>query len=84
MTPKRALLVIDIQNDYFPGGRWELAGMDKAAANAARLIESARAAGEPVVHVRHEFLSADAPFFAPGSDGARIHPAVAPDRKSVV
>ena len=85
MTTKRALLVIDIQNDYFPGGRWELAGMDKAAANAARLIESARAAGEPVVHVRHEFQSADAPFFAPGSDGARIHPAVAPaDGETVV
>lgn len=71
---KRALLVIDIQNDYFPGGRWTLAGIDDAADNAARVIAAARAAGDLVVHVRHEFRTADAPFFAPGSKGAEIHP----------
>jgi nicotinamidase-related amidase len=31
-----------------------------------------------VIHVRHEFPSADAPFFVPGSEGAEIHPQVAP------
>ncbi|SIO35825.1 Nicotinamidase-related amidase [Singulisphaera sp. GP187] len=70
---KRALIVIDIQNDYFPAGRWELSGMETAADNAARLLAAARAAGDLVVHVRHEFPTADAPFFAPGSAGAQIH-----------
>ena len=64
---KRALVLIDIQNDYFPGGRWPLDGIDAAANNAAELLAAARAAGDLVVHVRHEFPSADAPFFAPGS-----------------
>src|SRR5688572_26982916 len=74
--PKRALVLIDIQNDYFPGGKWTLSGINAAADNAARLLAAARAAGDLVVHVRHEFPSADAPFFAPGSQGAKIHPKV--------
>ena len=74
--PKRALVLIDIQNDYFPGGKWTLSGIESAADNAARVLAAARAAGDLVVHVRHEFPTADAPFFAPGSDGAQIHPKV--------
>ena len=74
----RALLVIDLQNDYFSDGRWPLAGIEEAAANAARLIAAARSVGDLVVHVRHEFPTPDAPFFAPGSDGARTHPSVQP------
>jgi hypothetical protein len=74
--PKRALVLIDIQNDYFPGGKWTLRGIDAAAENAAKLLAAARAAGDLVVHVRHEFPTADAPFFAPGSEGAKIHPKV--------
>ena len=75
-VPKRALVLIDIQNDYFPGGKWTLSGIESAADNAARVLAAARAAGDLVVHVRHEFPTADAPFFAPGSDGAKIHPKV--------
>lgn len=74
--PKRALVLIDIQNDYFPGGKWALRGMELAADNASKLLAAARAAGDLVIHVRHEFQSADAPFFAPGSEGAKIHPKV--------
>ncbi len=74
--PKRALVLIDIQNDYFPGGKWTLSGIESAADNAARVLAAARAAGDLVVHVRHEFPTADAPFFAPGSGGAQIHPKV--------
>jgi nicotinamidase-related amidase len=77
-VPKRALIVIDIQNDYFPGGKWALSGIDAAADNAARVLEAARNAGDLIVHVRHEFPTADAPFFAPGSFGAEIHAKVKP------
>jgi len=45
-----------------------------AADNAARILAAARAAGDLVVHVRHEFPTADAPFFTPGSAGAQSHP----------
>lgn len=74
---KHALIIIDIQNDYFPGGKWTLSGVEAAADNAARALAAARAKGDLVVHVRHEFESADAPFFVPGSEGARIHSKVA-------
>jgi len=73
MMPKRALVLIDVQNDYFPGGKWPLSGIESAADNAARLLAKARAMGDLVVHVRHEFTTADAPFFTPGSEGAKIH-----------
>jgi nicotinamidase-related amidase len=66
-------VLIDVQNDYFPGGKWPLSGIESAANNAANLLAAARSAGDLVVHVRHEFPTADAPFFAPGSDGAKIH-----------
>lgn len=69
----RALILIDIQNDYFPGGLWTLSGMEGAADNAARLLAHARKTGDLVVHVRHEFPTSDAPFFVPGSPGAAIH-----------
>jgi nicotinamidase-related amidase len=71
--PKRALVLIDVQNDYFPGGKWPLSGIESAADNAAKLLAAARAAGDLVVHVRHEFPTADAPFFTPGSEGAKTN-----------
>ena len=72
--PKRGLIIIDVQNDYFPGGKWPLVNIESAAANAAKLMQRVRADGDLVIHVRHEFPRADAPFFAPGSEGAKLHP----------
>jgi nicotinamidase-related amidase len=73
---KRALIIVDLQNDYFPGGKWTLTGIEAAAANAARLLQSARAAGHLVVHVCHESPKSDAAFFVAGSEGAAIAPQV--------
>lgn len=70
-----ALIVVDIQNDYFPGGKWPLVGADAAADNAVKVIEAARDAGNMIVFIRHE-SGADTPFFTPGSEGARLHPKV--------
>ncbi|HCR1545524.1 Isochorismatase [Pseudomonas putida] len=76
MSGKRALIVVDIQNDYFPGGLWTLSGVEAAAAKAAQVMAAFRESGDLVVHIRHEFTSMDAPFFRPGSEGAQIHPSV--------
>lgn len=76
MSGKKALIVVDIQNDYFPGGMWTLNQTDAAAAKAAQVITAFRESGDLVVHIRHEFTSQDAPFFRPGSEGAQIHPSV--------
>jgi nicotinamidase-related amidase len=73
-----ALLLIDIQNDYFAGGRMPLEGMDRAAANARSLLESFRARRLPVIHVRHLSTRPGAGFFVPGTPGADISPQVAP------
>lgn len=72
------LLLIDFQNDYFPDGRRELERADRAVSNAAELLNAFRERGLPVVHIRHEFPGADAPFFQPGSEGAKTHQLVAP------
>ena len=74
----RTLLIIDIQNDYFEGGAHPLVSPEAAAANAARLLDSHRQDGQPVVHVQHVWDAPDAAFFAPGTHGVEIHPLVAP------
>jgi nicotinamidase-related amidase len=73
-----ALLLIDIQNDYFPGGAMELVGQEPAAAQAARLLASFRAKALPVFHVQHLATRPGATFFVPDTAGAAIHPSVAP------
>ncbi|MCE9669825.1 cysteine hydrolase [Myxococcus stipitatus] len=73
-----ALLLIDIQNDYFPGGRFELDRMEAAAAQARAALDFFRERGLPLVHVRHESLQPGATFFLPGTPGAQLHPQVAP------
>ncbi len=74
----RALVIVDIQKDYFPDGAHPLEGPEEAAGAAKRLLESFRVAGEPVVHVRHLWDEEDATFMRPGTDGVEIHPDVAP------
>ncbi|MDD0841235.1 cysteine hydrolase family protein [Pseudomonas sp. Gutcm_11s] len=76
MSGKKALIVVDIQNDYFPGGLWTLSKVEAAAAKAAQVIAAFRDSGDLVVHIRHEFTSQDAPFFRPNSEGAQLHASV--------
>ena len=75
---KTALILIDIQNDYFDDGLMPLEGMNAASANAARLLAGARARKDPVFHIRHIASSAEAPFFRPGTVGSEIHESVRP------
>jgi nicotinamidase-related amidase len=49
-----ALLVIDIQNFYFPGGRSELVEPVRAAEKAAIAIAYARKENNPVIFVQHK------------------------------
>ena len=73
-----ALLIIDIQNDYFPGGAMELAGSVEAGAKAGELIEAFRGKGLPVIHVQHISTRPGASFFVPDTKGVEIHASVAP------
>ena len=76
--PDTALLVIDIQNDYFPGGAMELEGADAAGAKAGDAICRFRDKSMPVIHVRHLSVRPGSTFFLPGTRGAEIHEAVKP------
>ena len=76
--PDTALVIIDIQNDYFPGGAMELEGADAAGAKARQAIERFRKEGLPIFHVRHLSIRPGATFFIPGTPGAEIHESVAP------
>ena len=53
LSQRSALLMIDIQDFYFPGGRSPLVEPEKAAQNAARLLVHFREKKLPVIHVRH-------------------------------
>jgi nicotinamidase-related amidase len=74
----RGLLIIDIQRDYFPGGAFPLVEPDAAAIATRRLLDAFRAAGEPVLHLKHVWDAPDATFMRPGTDGVELHPLVAP------
>jgi nicotinamidase-related amidase len=76
--PDTALLIIDIQNDYFPGGAMELEGADAAGTKASSAIKRFREEGKPVIHVRHLSVRPGSTFFLPGTKGAEIHPSVSP------
>ena len=74
--PKRAVLVVDLQNEYWPDGNYPLKDIEAAAANAARVMDHARGRGDLVVNIRHEMPGG--PIFVPGSKGVDINAAVLP------
>ncbi|MBP1665079.1 MAG: isochorismatase hydrolase [Bacteroidetes bacterium] len=73
-----ALIIIDIQNDYFEGGTAQLVNPDKASVNAKLLLEQFRNRKLPVVHIQHIANRPDATFFIPDTKGAEIHINVKP------
>ncbi len=77
-SPKTALILVDIQNDYFPGGKNELHGSLEAGSQAGRLLEHFRRLGWDIVHIQHLSIRPGARFFLPGTSGAEIHASVQP------
>ncbi|AYC33635.1 cysteine hydrolase [Pseudomonas cavernae] len=76
-SPKRALIVIDVQNEYVTGNLLiEYPDVNQSLANIARAMDAATAAGIPVVLVQH-LAPETSPIFARGSQGAELHPLVA-------
>jgi nicotinamidase-related amidase len=80
----RALVVVDVQNEYFTGRLpIEFPPVDSSLANIGRAIDAANVAGVPVVVIQHD-TPAGAPIFATGSDTWTLHPAVAAREHAVV
>lgn len=77
MTAKRALLVIDVQNEYVTGALpIEYPPLSTSLPNIGRAIDAAVAAGLPVILVQHS-TPAGFPVFSEGTDGWQLHPEVA-------
>lgn len=75
---KRALIVVDLQNEYEASGKLPLEKLDQAVANAKRVLTAARDRKEMIVHIRHETPGSDDAPFAIGTSGTEIIAAVAP------
>jgi nicotinamidase-related amidase len=81
---KRAFIIVDIQNDYFPGGKMELVGMEKAANKAQYALELFRAENLPIFHIQHLSNRAGATFFLPETHGVEIHESVTPKGGEII
>ena len=77
-SAKRALIVIDLQNDYFPGGKLPLWNADATLERIEAAIERANALSIPVILVQHlvDTSKGPAPFFGAGTPGVQIHPRI--------
>lgn len=76
-SPRRALLVIDVQNEYFTGNfQIEYPPTTISLNNIGLAMDAASAAGVPVIVVQHE-LPEGAPIFSRGSQGWQLHPEIA-------
>lgn len=76
-------LVVDIQNDYFPGGAMPLYHPEEAQENAYQALKHARQAHWPCIIVQHIAARPDAIFFKPGTHGAEIHPDFSPEADDI-
>ncbi|MGE7623904.1 cysteine hydrolase family protein [Viridibacillus sp. NPDC096237] len=77
---KKALLIIDIQNDYFAGGKMELHKPLEAAQQAKEVLTWFRDKEYPIFHIQHFSNRSDATFFLPNTKGAEIHDLVLPKK----
>jgi nicotinamidase-related amidase len=80
----KALLLVDIQKDYFENGKSQLFEAERAAFQASKLVELFRKEGLPVIHVQHVNISEGATFFVPDTEGVQIHSSVFPNPEEVV
>ena len=74
---KTALLIIDVQNDYFPNGNCELFQSELALKEVKRLQNFFRKKELPVYFIQH-ISDKQASFFVPDSFGAEIHNEISP------
>ena len=78
MDTKKALIIIDIQNDYFEEGANPLIGSLEASINAKNLLNDFREKSLPVVHIQHFSTRAGSTFFISNTKGVEIHKNVLP------
>ncbi len=83
MTHMQALLIIDVRNDYFPGGRCALHRSEAALSAVLALERYFHAHGLPTFYMQH-IAAADGEFFLPDTVGAALHPDLNPCAEEVL
>jgi nicotinamidase-related amidase len=79
-----ALLLLEIQNDYFPNGRIPLEKSLEASAKAQLILQAHRDKKLPVVHVQHISTHPDAAYLLPCTKGAEFYSAVMPAKNETI
>ncbi|WNO09943.1 cysteine hydrolase family protein [Teredinibacter sp. KSP-S5-2] len=84
-----ALVLIDLQNDYFSSGKFPLWNVEQTLESCLSAIEKANNNAMPIILVKHVVHSdsGGAPFFNEGTEGVNIPPDIlshAPDALVVV
>ncbi|WP_313344561.1 cysteine hydrolase family protein [Sedimentibacter sp.] len=75
---KKALLIIDVQNDYFDNGAYPLSNANMAAKNIQGVLGKFRAEEDLVVFIKHINMKESATFFKPKTLGSEIYKAIEP------
>ncbi|WP_419765903.1 MAG: cysteine hydrolase family protein [Arcobacter sp.] len=80
----KALIIIDIQNDYFEGGACELVNPIEASLKAKKVLEYFRQKDMPIFHIQHINIKDGATFFLPNTKGVEIHENVKPKEDEII
>ena len=75
---KSALVIIDVQNDYFEGGKCELVNPLQALDNIEKALKSFRENSQTIIHVQHINSDNSINYFFPDTYGVKIHDRIAP------
>ena len=81
---KTALLLLEIQNDYFPNGRIPLEKSLEASSKAQSVLKMYREKKFPVIHVQHISTQPDATYFLPCTKGADFYASVQPQKGEMI
>ncbi|MFW1799247.1 cysteine hydrolase family protein [Acinetobacter nematophilus] len=79
-----ALLVIDVQNDYFPQGKMELFGAQQALMQINRLEADFIKKAQSIIYIQHIAKQAQASFFEEGTEGAELHSGLQINQNSII
>ncbi|KAL7313582.1 hypothetical protein PS15m_007316 [Mucor circinelloides] len=76
-----ALIIVDVQNDYFPGGGLPTWRPEETAVEIKKILDKFRQDGKEVIHVAHHItpeMEKVLPIMRKGTPGAEIHESVKP------
>src|SRR5574344_1920207 len=80
----KALLIIDVQNDYFPAEKLEFDASIKAVEKIRKIIDKFNAKKLPIIYIRHIAKNKNAKFFIEGTKGTEIYEEIKPEPDDII